>query len=326
MLLLRLFKNNRVGGIVFVILLAILSYFVSFLSPTGQVDEQGMPMYNLIFGQIDHIRVLNYILALAIHLLICLVLVRMNLRFTLIDERTFMPALFYLIIVNAFPSLHQVNPMLVGALFYLLSFIMILNAHDEGPDSLKIFNAFLVLFAGVLFYAKLIWFLPVLWLVLLTIRAVTPRELIFPMVAGIFVGLLTFTTFWIILDDLDGLAELLRSQLSFGGHLQPVRISIYLFMGFLLLLVIIASGFIITRFQARKIIIRNIYQVLFFMFLFSIIFFFLISGYRTGTIYYMAIPVTYLFTNYFQHGGSAFLKEIFIWILMGLMIYVQLTA
>jgi len=326
MLLLRLFKNNRIGGIIFVILVAFLSYIVSFIHPASQADWQGMPLYNLIFGHIDHIRFLSYLIALVIHLIICLVLVRMNLRFTLIDERTFIPALLYLIVVNAFPSLHQVNPMLVGALFYLLSFVMILNAHDEGPDSLKIFNAFLVFFTGVLFYARLIWFLPVLWLVLLNVRAVTLRELIYPLIAGFFIGLMTFTIYWVILNDTDKLVELLRNQLSFKGQFPPVRISIYFFMGYILLLVIIASGFIITRYQARKIIIRNIYRVLFFMFLFSIIFFFLISGYNTGAIYYMVIPVTYLFTNYFQHERRVFLKEIFIWILMGLMVYVQVTA
>lgn len=326
MLLLRLFKNIRTGGFFFVALIALLTFLVSIISHPEPFQWSGMPLYNLFFGELYRIPLLSYFIALLFNLGNSFILIRINYRYSLVEDKTYIPAILYLIIVNAFPSLHTVNPMLVGSLFYLLSFTMIINAHEDPPDSYKIFNASLVLFIGMLFYAKLIWFVPVIWLIILTIRPVSWREMVFPLVAGLFVGVTLFTFYWVFQDAGWKFSSVLRENLSFEHSHTKVHISKIIFVAYILILVLIASANIITRFQSKKIITRNIYQVFLYMFLFSFVFYFLISGFQLGSIYFMAIPLAYLLTSYFQQKGYSIIKEILIWGLIGFAIYVQISA
>ncbi|MBN1131777.1 MAG: hypothetical protein JXR52_07660 [Bacteroidales bacterium] len=326
MLILRLFKNNREGGIVLVILLAFLTCLITFVRSPETVEWHGMPLYNFLFGPLAGFPRLSSLLAILIHLIVCLALVRLNLRYSLIEERTFMPALFYLLIVNAFPLLHQVNPLLIGSLFYLLSFRILIDSHAEPADNYRIFHAFLVFFAGTLFYARLVWFFPVMLIILLTLRPVTLRELSYPFVAAVFTALLLLTYYWVIEDNLRELSLILQKNLNFKASLHPLHFSKYLFIGYIFFLTIISSAFIARGFHIKKIITRNIYRVLLVMFLFSLVFYFPLSGQNQGAIYFMTIPLTYLLSNYFNQKSGAFIKELFIWILIGLGVFVQITA
>ena len=326
MVLLRLFKNNRTGGIVLLVLLAILTSLISLIHPQPPLEWQGMPLYDLIFGELYRFPRLSVSISILFHLLIALVLIRLNTRFSLIEERTYMPALFYLIISTVFPSTHTVNPLQIGGLFYLLSFIQILNAHEDRPDTYRVFNAFLLFFLGTLFYAKLIWFLPVLWLVLFTVRPATFRELMYSIVAACFTGVSLFVYYWVFRDAGWMFPELLRNQLQFTGSWEVMPVSNYVFIAYIFLLVIIASISILKRYQVKKIIIRNIYRVLLYMFLFSFVFYFLLSRYEQATIIFTAIPLSFLLANYFHQKRYRVIREILIWALLGLAVLVQMAT
>ena len=326
MALLRLFKNNRTGGIVLLVLLAILTSLISFIHPQPTQEWQGMPMYELIFGELYRFPGLSVCIAILFHLLIALILIRLNTRFSLIEERTYMPALFYLIIATVFPSTHAVNPLQIGGLFYLLSFIQIVNAHDDRPDTYRVFNAFLLFFLGTFFYAKLIWFLPILWVVLFSVRPATGREWLYSIVAGCFAMISLFVYYWVFRDAGWMFPELLRNQLQFTGSWEGMPVSNYVFIAYIFLMVIIASISILKRYQVKKIIIRNIYRVLLYMFLFSFVFYFLLSRYEKASIYFTAIPLSFLLANYFHQKRYLVIREILIWILLGLAVMVQIAT
>ena len=70
MILLRIFKNSRLAGTAGLILLLFgifLSSFIRDVSSEGVtliVDHQAMPFYNLIFGAIHTVPILNQIIAM----------------------------------------------------------------------------------------------------------------------------------------------------------------------------------------------------------------------------------------------------------------------
>lgn len=170
MILLRIFKDNRATGTGAVILLLIAIFIPSFIDAfsatgsSGLLPHTGMPFYNLIFGAIHKVPVLNSLVAMLIMMLISYMLIQVGVRDQLLQQRSLMPAIFFILFTAALPSAREVSPALVGSLFYLLCFVILFEVQDNKPDTLAIFSASLILVLGSMFCLKLIWFVPLIWL------------------------------------------------------------------------------------------------------------------------------------------------------------------
>ena len=154
-------------------------------------------------------------------------------------------------------------------------------------------------------------------------RQVTWRELIYPVVAYLFLALLLFTWFWGVKDNGSGFTSLIAENLSIGKGFHAYHFSVYILYGFILLLVIIASINMIKRFQSRKTVVQNIYQVMFYMFLGGILFFAFIARFDPGNLVFISFPVTFVLSNYFHRKKSPWIHELVLWILLGMVVYVQ---
>ncbi|MCK5135651.1 MAG: hypothetical protein KAR19_07685 [Bacteroidales bacterium] len=323
MILLRLFKNSRSAGVAGMIILSLAMFAKSFIQPAEIVAYSAMPFYNLVFGAIHTTPVLNRIVTLFLLWIICYMLIRISVRYVLLGFRSIMPAFFFLFFTVALPGTQQVSPALVGSIFYLLCFAILFDVHDKRPDTFSVFNAAIVLTVGSMFYLKLIWFLPLIWISLPAMRTVTWRELFYPVIAYFLLGLFLFSWYWIVLEDSTGFTTLIIENLSFEGSLESYHFSAYIYYGFLLLMVLIASIYMVNRFQTRKIVIRNIYQVMFFMFIAGILFFLFIARFDTTSLVYMAFPVSFILSNYFHRKKNHWMHELIMWIVIGLVVYVQ---
>lgn len=332
MILLRIFKNNRLLGTGALILILIALFIPSFSEAFGDGGSKeltlytNMPFYNLVFGSIHRVPVLNHLLAMLIFLTIGITLIRIAGRYRLLENRSLMPAIFVLLFSAALPAARQVSPALIGSLFYLFCFLVLFEVQEKRPDTLSIFAASLILVLGSMFYLKLIWFVPLLWISLWTMRSVTWRELLYPLVAYTIMALFLFTWFWGIKDHGAGFVGLLEQNLAFEGSFQSYHYSVYLLYGFFLLLVVIASIFMVNRFQSMKTKAQNIFLVLFYMFLAGLLFFSLIARFDPSSLIFIAFPVTFVLSNYFNQKRNSWLHELILWILLGLVVYVQLMV
>jgi len=332
MILLRLFKNNRVAGIAGLFFLSLAIFLKAFIQGGGPgtgsevFAHTGMPFYQLIFGAIHTTPVLNRIATLIILMFISYMIIRIAVRYVLLQFRSLMPAIFFILFSVVLPGTQQFSPALVGSLFFFLSFAILFDTHDKPPDSYLVFTASVVLVVGSMFYLKLIWFLPLVWAGLFTMRAVTGRELFYPVLAYLLLGLFLITWYWGIKDNMSGLGTLLKDNLAFEGSFRTYHFSTYFYYGFFVVLIGFASVYMWNRFQTRKTMTQNIYQVLFFMFVAGILFFVLIAKFDPITLVYMAMPLSYLLTNYFHQKKNHWTQEAAMWILLGLLLYVQLTV
>ena len=332
MIFLRIFKNSRAGGTAGIILLLIALFIPSFidaLGPNGAEELQSytcMPFYDLIFGAIHKVPVLNHLVAMLIMMLISYTLIRIGVRDQLLQQRSLMPAVFFILFTAALPAARQVSPALISSLFYILCFVILFEVQDKKPDNLSIFVASLILVLGSMFCLKLIWFVPLIWISLWTMRQVTWRELLYPVVAYMLLALFLFTWYYGIRGNGSEFVELVRENLAITGSLQPFHFSVYLFYGFILLLVGIASIYMAKRFRTMKTVVQNIYQVMFYMFLAGVLFFIFIARFDPSNLVYIAMPVAFVLSNYFHRKKSPWIHELVLWILMGLLVYVQLMV
>lgn len=323
MILLRIFKNDRVAGVLGVIIIGVALFMISFTGKTAPLEFPGMPFYELIFGAIHRLPLLNRIVTLLLVLLLCFILFRIGLHYFLLDHRSYMPAFFFLFTVVVLPGSHQVTPALVGSVFYLLCFAILFGVHDDPPDTFRVFHASLVLALGSMFYMKLIWFVPLIWISLGTLRSVTLRELFYPVIAYLLLLLFLLSWYWGIRDDAGTLGDLLRENLSFRNIFIVKHFSVYAYYGYLLLLVLLASVYMVNRFQARKTYIQNIYQVMFYQFVAGILFFMFIARFSITAVVYIAFPVTFILSYYFHRRKNPWIQELALWIMVAGAVFVQ---
>ena len=326
MILLRIFKNDRVTGVLGVIIFGVALFMVSFTGKTAPLEFSGMPFYDLIFGAIHTFPVLNRIVSLLLVLLLCFILFRIGLHYFLLDRRSYMPAFFLLFTAVVLPGSHQVNPALLGSLFYLLCFSMLFGMHDDPPDTFRVFQASLVLALGSMFYMKLIWFVPLIWISLVTLRSVTLREMLYPVIAYLLLLLFLLTWYWGIQDDAGMLRDLLRENLSFRSVFIVRHFSVYAYYGYILFLVLLASVYMVNRFQARKTYIQNIFQVMFYQFVAGILFLIFIARFSVTAVVYIAFPVTFILSYYFHRRRNPWLHELALWIMVAGAIFVQVMS
>jgi len=327
MILLRLFKNDRIGGLAGIFLLTTALFVLSMIRAEELTGYTAMPFYNLVFGAIHKSAVLNRIIALAIMVLIGYMLVRIGGRYVLLPMRSYMPALFFVLFAVALPETRQVSPALIGSVFYLFCFAILFDVNDKAPNTFSVFSAGIVLALGSMFYLKLIWFLPLIWISLGTLRSVTWRELVYPVIAYLLMGLFLITWYWGILDRGSEFLEIIGKNLAFEGSYKDLlharHFSVLIYYGFILLLIIAASMYMINRFQSRKTVVQNIYQVLFYMFIAGILYFILITRFASASLIYIAFPVSYIISNFLHRKRNPWYHELLMWLLLGLLVFVQ---
>jgi hypothetical protein len=235
-----------------------------------------------------------------------------------------MPAIFFLLITASIPSAQQINPILVSSLFLILTILILIRGDEYRADPMALFNSTLLIAVGSLFYLKLIWFIPFLWIIVIIIRPLKWRGIVNSILVLIMMGLFSITYFWVFKNDLSLLTDILIENLSMSGSFKNFSQTEWILLGYLSVLILVSSFYMLTRFQAKKILIRKIYQVLFFLFIYSLLFYIFISRFQPQVLSLIAIPVAYLLANYFHRKKTYWIHEILLWIWLGLIAYVQI--
>ena len=100
------------------LLLGIFLYsFIQDFSSEGVssvTEHRGMPFYNLIFGAIHTVPFLNHFIAMLMMMLISYMLIRIGVRDQLLQQRSLMPATFFILFTAALPAAREVSPALTG--------------------------------------------------------------------------------------------------------------------------------------------------------------------------------------------------------------------
>lgn len=248
-------------------------------------------------------------------MVISFLILHLNSRYAFAIERTFLPVYLFLFIVYAIPDLHVIHPIFIAAIFIILA---IRRLFDSFEIKLAISNAF---DSGVLIGMAAIFYLPAALLIflipvgLIVIRIkVEWREIILPFL-GLILPWLLIMAYFLLFKDIDHFYGLFlnmftENQPDFFNHW-----SIYVYLIYLALLIIISSIFIIQQYGLMNIGSRRFFKIFSFFFAASCLIF-LIPFVSFEIIVIMSIPLTFLLTNYFIFMKRRFWAELFMIVLM----------
>lgn len=325
-MLLKTLKSNQPYHFILIPIIAAALWIKSFINPavfSFYPGEDSMILYQPINYFIGRSPLTNNIVALTFIILLAFLILKLNVQYSFIRTRSFIPSILFVLITSGISDLHAMHPVYPAALFLILAVDRIFASYDKEIIHSNAFDAGIFLAIGSLFYLNLVFFFPILWIGFITLKPkVNWREYILTTLGFIFPWLAALA-FYLITDRTDELLHTLET--SFTSHQVFLRenLSIQIYIGFLVLLTITGSFFLLAQYDEKKISSRKFFKAFFWIFLISCILIIACPSVSQEIIIILAIPLTYLISNYLIFMKRQFWGEVFLYLLTAGVVYLQ---
>jgi hypothetical protein len=325
-MLLKTLKSNQTFHFLLIPLIAGALWIKSFLNPMPfpfYTGEDMMLLYQPINALIGKSTVASNIFALVFIILLAFLILKLNVQYTFIRVRTVLPSILFILITSGLHELHAMHPVYPAALFLILTVDRIFNAYDKEVIHSNAFEAGIFLAIGSLFYLNLVFFFPFLWIGFLIIKPkVNWREYILSTL-GFILPWLAALAYYAGTGQSDDLIGVLKENISSHQSFLVGNLPIQIYLGFLGFLTLLASFLILSQYDGKKISSRKYFKAFFWIFLMSCILIVANPAVSQDIIVLLAIPLTYLISNYLIYMKRPIWGEIYLSILIAGVIYLQ---
>jgi hypothetical protein len=316
-MLLRVLKANRFSNLLLVPFVGGLLLLTSLLMPQA---ESGLntslisPFIDPLL-QVNHRGNLSVFLAWTAALVVCFFLTHLNARFAIVRERTYLQSFVYLVLVLSFSQVHLIQPVYFAAIFVMLAIRSLWSALDEKSAATSIFEAAMFIALASFFYPYALVLVVLAPISLFVLQNKMGWREFFATLWGLFIPWAIISVSYYLLGVSDLLVEVVLGLFKPQQPLFYEHLPNLVYYAFFLLMVLIPSFFLIRQYNALKISTRRYYKVLFFFFIlsFSMIF---IPGVSSEIMVIIAIPVSFLFTNFLLFSKKRFWTELFFIVLV----------
>lgn len=245
-----------------------------------------------------------------------LLLVELNAQYFFIPVRGLLPGLIYALICSAIPELSNLTPALVSSTLVIIVLYRVLATFRQENLSYNYFDAGILIAAAGILYMPALFFYSVLLIALGILRPYQWREWAFTLIGFTVPFIFLFSYFYLTDRSIQMLAEGFTGLFNRSGNeeLSPF------FGGFMLILGIIiltGSAYIIRIIGLMKIQSRKFFMIFLWIFIFSLLIYFVIPKVSYEMIYFIAIPVAFLAGNYFMQCRITWINNILFLLFVG---------
>ena len=325
-MLLKALKSNQPYHSLMVPLLAIALWIKSFIHPQAfpfHPGEDSMILYQPLSYLLEDNLLMSNIFALIFIILLAFLILKLNLQYTFIRIRSVLPACLFILIASGMTDLHALHPVYPATLFLLLTIDRIFNSYEKESIHSNAFDAGIYLSIGSLFYMNLLFFFPLLWFGFIILKQKVNWREYFLTTIGFCLPWLAALGYYFIAGKQEELSQTI--QVNFSSHQLFLRenLPIQIYVGYLVLLTLLGSFFLLSQYADKRISSRKYFKVFFWIFLISII---LIAANRAVSqeiILLLALPLTYLISNYFISMKYQGWGEVLIYLLTAAVVCLQ---
>ena len=325
-MLLKTLKSNQTFHFLLIPFIAAALWVKSFMNPIPfpfYSGEDMMLLYQPINALVGKSTVTSNIIALLFIILLAFLILKINVQYSFIRVRTVLPSVLFIVITSGLHELHAMHPVYPAALFLILTVDRIFNAYDKEVIHSNAFEAGIFLAIGSLFYLNLAFFFPFLWIGFIIIKPkVNWREYILSTLGFIFPWLVALA-YYAGTGQTDELLGTLKANISLHQSFLKGSLPIQIYLGFLGFLTLLASFLILSQYDGKKISSRKYFKAFFWIFLISGVLIVANPAVSQDIIVLLAIPLTYLISNYLIYMKRQVWGEIFLYILVAGVIYLQ---
>lgn len=325
---LRLFKGTS-PGVIFLIVITLIAVWASaFIRLKSHFslyfDLDPMPLYGVLSDLIGTKPFPGIIFTLLLVSMMAFLMVNLNTNIFFINERTFLPALIYILISGLFPQYQLLNPAIFAAMFLTLAIRRIVEAYQIQGTAYSFFDAGILIGTGSLFYANLIWFglLVIIGIVLLRIGSI--KEVVISVIGLVTPFILTFGIYYVSGKDIKNLLSLMEYNLfgkPTGFSLAPLTVVALILAGTSTLVSIV---YLLRLMNTKKIKSRKTFSLLLWIFFISLGVYFIVPSVSVEIVWLTGIPVSYFWTHYFVFIKKKLLPEIFFSLFFIIILLIQI--
>jgi len=327
-MLLRIFKGTG-PGVIFMIIITLFAVWISAilnqrLHPRFIYETDPMPLYGLLKLVIRNSHNLGVILSFLMVSLMAFLMVNFNTTNFFINERTFLPALIYILFGGFFPDHQLLNPVIPASIFLMLAMYRIMDGYHKTGTAYNYFDAGILISTGSLFYANLIWFGLLVIIGIAIMRTGNLKEILISILALLTPYFITFGIYYVIGKDVGALMRLLRDNLFDRSIYYPfpkITIVALIFSSALLIVSIIQ---LMQRMNTKKIKSRKTFSLLLWTFIIAVIVYFAVPSASVELIWLMGIPVSYIMTHYYVFVKKKLVPEILFYVFVLFILLIQI--
>lgn len=326
-MLLSLFKGKSPVILLLITLVAFILWFNSFTGfarlPEFVFDKSPMPFYAFLSNLLADRHFWRIFIAFLIILVQAFMLVRINVKYYFIDERTYLPAILFVILASSISGLNRLNPVSFSTLLLLFAIDRILASFRKEGLAYNYFDAAFFVSLSSLFYANSIFFMLIVWLGLVIFRSFRFREWIYTFIGLLLPYIFVVSYYYITQQDVVQKMNLLAENIvdiRIGFLPRPA----YLFFIVLTLFLMLISGrkvaFSIVKMKIHA---RKTHWFLLGTFLIILFISFVLPSASFELIITASVPMAYNFSYYFLHTRKKLFASIFFTIYLLLVLAIQ---
>jgi hypothetical protein len=314
-MLLRQFKGTGPGTIFLIIVTLLAVWASAFIKLQSHFslyfDLDPMPLYGILSYLIGTNPLPGIIFTLALVSLMAFLMVNLNTTIFFINERTFLPALIYILLSGLFPQYQLLNPAIFAAVFLTLAIRRIMDAYRIPGTAYSFFDAGILIGVGSLFYANLIWFGLVVIIGVALLRTGSIKEIAISVIGLITPYFLTFGIYYVLGKDLKNLLSILEYNLLGNPNSYAFTRLTVVAVTFAGLSTLVSIVYLLKLMNMKKIKSRKTFSLLLWVFLIAMEVYFMVPSVSVEMVWLAGIPVSYFWAHYFVFIKKKLVPEIF---------------
>lgn len=325
-MLLKALKSNQPYHFLLIPIIAATLWIRSLMNPAifpFYPGEDLMILYQPFNYLLSKNPLADNMVALIFIILLAFLILKLNVQYAFIRVRTFLPSSLLVLITSGIHDLHAMHPVYPAALFLILTVDRIFSSYDKETIHSNAFEAGIFLAIGSLFYLNLVFFFPFLWIGFIILKPkVNWREYILTTL-GFVLPWLAAITYYMAAGSFEELLQILEANFTSHQIFLRENLSVQIYVGFLVLLTLLGSFFLLSQYDGKKISSRKYFKAFFWIFLISCTLIIANPAASEEIIIILAVPLTYLISNYLIFMKRQIWGEVFLYILAAGVVYLQ---
>jgi hypothetical protein len=317
--MIRFFRGTGIGPVLLMTLIAGALWIQYFISPPQVIPPPGgdaMPLWNLVLDSFSGFPLLAVFVSFVLMVIMVIVMIRFNTAVFFIPRRTYFPALFFILFYSAFPGEMILNPALPAALLIMVGLWRMMTAYRLNGMAFNFFDAALLISSAGLLYAGSMWFVLLVLIGALVLRAPDFREITITVAGALLPWIVLYAVWYLTGSSMSDLTEIIRHNLF---DKMP---SMYWSRALIILLAVIALSFLpgllslIGEMPTQKIKSRKTFEMLLWMLVLCALAYAFAPSVSVEVNAISAIPVSFIMANYYAFTRRLVMTEILFWLMI----------
>ena len=299
-MLLRIYRGTGPGTILTIFISLIMVWLQPMLNPvvTTIYNDYPAPLYSLFISLFEGRPFAGIVFSMFLVLVTATYLVNFNTRLFFINERTFLPASFYVLLSGYITSNQVLNPVLPASLLLLVAIDRLTASYRKQGIAYNLFDASMLIGIAALIYTNIIWYYIIIIIGISLFRSFNFREFLISIFGLITPFIILYTFYYLTGRDIAWLNHSLIESL-FSDMPEYYWSPEFIIISFInLLIFIVALLHLWSIFNAKKVRSRKIFSLLTWMVFLTVLVYFTVPAASVGLMYILLIPIVYVLTHY----------------------------